>query len=109
MVDGVVTGGLDWEVTDCNEAILRITQRSKEEVIGKPFADLLAPEARSQILETISELLEKGNIRTVDKMPRKRGESVDVEANVSLIEDTAGQPTAFLAVIRDITCLLYTS
>ncbi len=103
MADGVVTGGLDWKVTDCNEAILRITQRSKEEMIGKPFADLLTPEARSQILETIPDLMEKGTIRTTDKMLRKRGESVDVEANVSLIADAAGQPTAFLAVIRDVT------
>ncbi len=103
MVDGVVTGGLDWKVTYCNEGLLRITQRSKEEVIGKPFVDLLTPDGRSQILETIPELMEKGNIRTVDKMLRKNGGSVDVEANVSLITDAAGQPTAFLAVIRDIT------
>ena len=68
MVDGVVTGGLDWKVTDCNEAVLRLTQRSKEEVIGKPFADLLAPESRSRILETMPELMEKG---TMDVEPTK--------------------------------------
>src|SRR5660397_125853 len=36
-------------------------------------------------------------------MLRKNGESVDVEANVSLIKDAAGQPTAFLTVTRDVT------
>ena len=103
MTDGIVLNGLDRKVTDCNEAVLRLTQRSREEIIGKPFTDLLAPEFRSQILETIPELLEKGAIRTNSKMLRKNGESVDVEANVSLIKDAAGQPTAFLTVTRDVT------
>ena len=103
MTDGIVLNGLDRKVTDCNEAVLRLTQRSREEIIGKPFTDLLAPEFRSQILETIPELLEKGAIRTNSKMLRKNGESFDVESNVSLIKDAAGQPTAFLTVIRDVT------
>jgi PAS domain S-box-containing protein len=103
MVDGILTGGLDWKVTDCNEAVLRMSQRSKEEVIGKPFLDLLAPEYRSQILETVPELMERGNIRTDALWLKKNGETVDVEANVSLIKDAAGQPTAFLTVARDVT------
>jgi len=103
MVDGILTGGLDWKVTDCNKAVLRMSQRSKEEVIGKPFLDLLAPESRSQILETVPELMERGNIRTDGLWLKKNGETIDVEANVSLIEDAAGQPTAFLAVARDVT------
>jgi light-regulated signal transduction histidine kinase (bacteriophytochrome) len=78
-------------------------QRSKEEVIGKPFLDLLAPESRSQILETVPALMERGNIRTDALWLKKNGETIDVEANVSVIEDAAGQPTAFLAVARDVT------
>jgi len=103
MVDGILTVGLDWKVTDCNEAVSRMSQRSKEEVIGKPFLDLLAPESRSQILETVPELMEKGTIRTNAPWVRKNGERIDVEANVSLIKDAAGQPKAFLAVARDVT------
>ncbi len=104
MVDGIVLTGLDERVTDCNEAILRLTQRSREEIIGKPFLDIfVAPEFRSQILETMPELLEKGAVRTYSKLLRKNGESVDLEANVSVIKDAAGQPTAFLTVTRDVT------
>ncbi|MEI7827942.1 MAG: PAS domain S-box protein, partial [Euryarchaeota archaeon] len=103
MVDALLIVGLDWKVTECNEAVLRITQRSKEEVTGKPFLDLLPPEFHSQLLETTPELMEKGHIRTNAKIIRKNGESVDVEANVSLIKDAAGQPTAFLTVARDVT------
>ena len=103
MADGIVIVGLDYKVTDCNEAVLRMTRRSKEEVIGKPLLDLFAPEFRSQIFEKHPELMEKGNILNVAKLLRKSGESVDVEANVSLIRDAAGQYTASVAVIRDVT------
>ena len=103
MADGIVIVGLDYKVTDCNEALLRMTQRSKEEVIGKPLLDLFAPEFHSQIFEKHPELLEKGNILNVAKLLRKSGESVDVEANVSLIRDAAGQYTASVAVLRDVT------
>ena len=103
MADGILTGGLDWKVTDCNEAVSRMSQRSTKEVIGKPFLDLLAPESRSQILETLPELMEKGTIRTNAPWVRKNGERIDVEAHISLIKDAAGQPKAFLAVARDVT------
>jgi len=103
MADGIVIVGLDYKVTDCNEAILRLTQRSREEIIGKPLLDLFAPEFHLQIFEKHSELLEKGNILNVAKLLRKSGERVDVEANVSLIRDAAGQYTASVAVLRDVT------
>jgi len=103
MADGIVIVGLDYKVTDCNEAILRLTQRSREEIIGKPLLDLFAPEFHLQIFEKHPELLEKGNILNVAKLLRKSGERVDVEANVSLIRDAAGQYTASVAVLRDVT------
>ena len=103
MADGIVMVGLNRKVTDCNEALLRMTQRSKEEVVGKPLLDLFAPEFRSQIFEKHPELMEKGNILSVAKLLRKSGESVDVEANVSLIKDAAGQYMASVAVLRDVT------
>jgi len=103
MVDGLWTTGLDRKVIDCNEAAVRLTQRSKEEMIGKPFLDLFAPDFHSQLLETMPELIEKGSIRTTFPLLRKNGESVEIEANISLIKDVAGQPTAFLTVARDVT------
>jgi len=115
MADGIVIVGLDEKVIDCNEAILRLTQRSREEIIGKPSADLLAPEFRSQIPDarkflvgsiltrTMPGLREKGGVRTDSQLLRKNGESVDIEANISVIEDAVGQPGALLIVARDVT------
>ena len=115
MADGIVIAGLDEKVTDCNDAILRLTQRSREEIIGKPLADLLAPEFRSLIPDAHKLLVgavfvrslpnhrERETVRTDSQLLRKSGESVDIETNISLIEGAAGEPAAFLVVARDVT------
>src|SRR5665647_1049603 len=115
MADGIVIVGLDERVTDCNEAVLRLTQRSREEIIGKPSADLFAPEFRSQIPDARKHLVgailtrteqgrrEKGSVRTDSQLLRKNGESVDIETNISVIEDAVGRPGALLVVARDVT------
>ncbi|MGZ4846225.1 MAG: PAS domain S-box protein [Halobacteriota archaeon] len=115
MADGVIIVGLDGTVTDCNNAILRLTERSREEIIGNPLEGFLAPEFRSVILEArkflvgailtkqTSGLDQKATIRTDSQVLRKNGLSVDIEANVTLIEDATRRPAAFLIVARDVT------
>ena len=115
MADGMVIAALDETVTDCNEAILRLTQRSREEIIGKPFEDLLPPEFRSLIPDARKFLVgavlartapsrgKKETVRTDSQLLRKNGERVDIEANISTIEDASGQPAEFLIVARDVT------
>ena len=115
MADGIVIAALDETVTDCNEAILRLTQRSREEIIGKPFEDFLPPEFRSLISDARKFLVgavllrtepgggKKETVRTDAQLLRKNGERVDIEANISTIEDAAGQPAEFLIVARDVT------
>jgi len=115
MADGIMITELDEKVTDCNAAILRLTQRSREEILGKPFKDLLAPEFRSVIADARKVLVgsvlaitvpgseKKRTIRADSQLLRKNGERVDIEANISLVEDSAGQPAAFLIVARDVT------
>jgi PAS domain S-box-containing protein len=115
MADGIVIAGLDEEIIDCNEAILRLTQRSRDDIIGKPFGDLLPHEFRSLIPDARKLLIgaifdrtvvssgKKETVRTDSQLLRKNGDRVDIEANISLIEDASGQPAAFLTVARDVT------
>ena len=115
MADGIVIAALDETVTDCNEATLRLTQRSREEILGKPFEDLLSPEFRSLIPDARKFLVgavlartepsrgKKETVRTASQLLRKNGETVDIEANISTIEDASGQPAELLIVARDVT------
>ena len=45
----------------------------------------------------------KETVRTDAQLLRKNRERVDIEANISTIEDAAGQPAEFLIVARDVT------
>jgi PAS domain S-box-containing protein len=115
MADGIVITGLDEKVADCNDAILHLTQRSRDEILGKPFVDLLPPEFRSLIHDARKLLVgaifgttgpghrEKEPVRTDFHVLGKTGERVDIEADISLIEDASRQPAAFLIVARDVT------
>ncbi|MGD0171844.1 MAG: PAS domain S-box protein [Halobacteriota archaeon] len=115
MADGIVIAELDETVTDCNEAIMDLTQRSREEIIGKPFKDLFPPEFRSLIPDARKFLVraifdrtvpgrgKKETVRTDSQLLRKNGGRVDIEANISVIENASGQPAAFLIVARNIT------
>jgi PAS domain S-box-containing protein len=115
MADGIVIAALDEKVTDCNDAILRLTQRSRKEIIGKPFEHLLPPEFRSLIPDAHKFLVgavlvrtetsrgERETIRNDSQLLRKNGERVDIEVNISTIEDASGQPAEFLIVARDVT------
>ena len=115
MADGIVIAQLDETVTDYNDAILRLTERPREEIIGKPFEDLLPPEFRSLIPDARKLLVgavllrtepgggKRETVRTDAQLLRKNGERVDIEANISTIEDASGQPAEFLIVARDVT------
>jgi PAS domain S-box-containing protein len=115
MADGIVITQLDETVTDCNDAILRLTQRSREEIIGKPFENFLPPEFRSLIpdarkllvgavlLKTEPGSEKKETVRTDAQLLGKNGQRVDIEANISTIEDASGQAAEFLIVARDVT------
>jgi PAS domain S-box-containing protein len=115
MADGIVITGLDEKVADCNDAILHLTQRSRDEILGKPFVDLLPPEFRSLIHDARKLLVgaifgttgpghrEKEPVRTDFHVLGKTGERVDIAADISLIEDASRQPAAFLIVARDVT------
>jgi len=46
---------------------------------------------------------EKEPVRTDFHVLGKTGERVDIEADISLIEDASRQPAAFLIVARDVT------
>ena len=69
---------------------------------------MLIPDARKLLVGAIFLRTEPSNekketVRTDSQLLRKNGERVDIETNISLIEDASGQPAAFLIVARDVT------
>ena len=86
-----------------NNKLTEIAGYSKEEVIGKPFIDLLPLEYRELVAERYKKRLkgeEPPNIYEIE-ITSKEGKTIPIEINASRIE-YKGKP-ADMAVIRDIT------
>lgn len=103
MTDGITLVGLDGTILDCNDAVLRLHNVSRDEYVGKNVYDFIAPEDRQRAIREAPVVLEKKTLRSEVKAFRKEGEFFDAEINVSLLRDASGKPNAFLGVTRDIT------
>ncbi|MGB2853278.1 MAG: PAS domain S-box protein, partial [Dehalococcoidia bacterium] len=101
----------DRMIVDANPAFLAaLGCDSREQVIGTPIVDCLAPSTRQELdagrRDTITKTLRegKGYVVNVEMLALTRdGRKFPVEINFSQLRDESGQPAGSLIVIRDIT------
>lgn len=86
-----------------NPAFCEITGFQAGELTGKPVVDLIAPEAREAIVQTIKRRLEGADIPSIHSTTgiRKDGRKIYLELNSSTIE-YEGRPAAYV-IMRDTT------
>ena len=101
--DGVVVVGIDRRIADCNEAAVRMYGGKREELIGRNVYEFIAPEDRERAIAEASVALARGFVRSEVKALRKNGEVYDAEVSASPLLDAAGQPAAFVGIVRDIS------
>jgi diguanylate cyclase (GGDEF)-like protein/PAS domain S-box-containing protein len=87
-----------------NEALLKMTGRQPEEVIGKHFGTILSPDNPAAVVEGIgAQGLESGGWKG-DCILRRRDETdFPVFLNVGPIKDNEGRVTGMFGIARDIT------
>lgn len=102
--DAIVITGLDTRILLCNRQAAELHgYRDPGELVGKAF-DLIAPEDRALARENARTTLETGGVRDIEyTLLRADGTRFPAELSASLISDPAGEPRAFLGVLRDIT------
>jgi PAS domain S-box-containing protein len=95
--DAVVVGDADHGVTDVNAAACKLYGYSREEFLGKTFADLAPPEDHERM---VRELPPVPGLVHVSELHAKRrdGALVPIEASTKVLPDGR-----FLAFLRDIT------
>jgi two-component system NtrC family sensor kinase len=105
MTEGVVVSDLDANVIQVNEAALRMYgYDSKEGLIGRSAIELIAKKGRTKAIKNMKRLLEDGYVKNVEyTLLRKDGGEFDAELGVSVMRDTSGNPTGFVAITEDIT------
>jgi len=101
-LDPLVTISPDGQITDVNEATIKVTGVGRERLIGKDFADYFTEpgEAREGYQRVFSEGFVSDYPLTIR---HKKGKLTDVLYNASVYKDTQGNVLGVFAAARDIT------
>jgi PAS domain S-box-containing protein len=88
-----------------NDAGYRILGRSPEEVIGKPFTDLLHPDDRKRSFEKRAELgeMKADTFNFENRYVAKSGRVISVLHNVRVLKNANGEIIGTQGIARDIT------
>ncbi|UCD38223.1 MAG: PAS domain S-box protein [Fidelibacterota bacterium] len=89
----------------CNEAMCRIADLPREELIGMNNRDYTTPETARKMYETFNEIYRTGrSAKVMDyEVIRKDGVRLILELSASLVRDTDGEPSGYLGIVRDVT------
>jgi len=101
-LDPLVTFDQEGIIMDVNTATIRTTGRSRNELIGTPFADYFTDPEKAH--KGAMKVFEKGEIRDYELvMKPKDGTQTTVAVNASVYVDQTGEVVGAFAASRDIT------
>jgi PAS domain S-box-containing protein len=101
-LDPLVTFDQKGIILDVNEATIRATGRTREELIGTSFADYFTEPVKAN--RGVALVFETGEVRDYELVMKARdGTEAIVAYNASLYRDQAGQVMGAFAAVRDIT------
>ncbi|MBM4241876.1 MAG: PAS domain S-box protein [Euryarchaeota archaeon] len=103
--DSVQVTDLAGNLIECNNETLNLLGvSSKDEIIGKPVFEYIAPEHRQEVGQAMKMTIKKGLIKRFESvLIDKDGHKFPVEVSANVILDHSGKPTSFIATIKDIT------
>jgi PAS domain S-box-containing protein len=103
--EGIVITDLQGKIAGVNEAILRMSGFTREEIIGQDGFGLIPRENGKNIIEQGAKALESGN--GTEKMSQEiiptSGRPYDADLSIGVLRDNSGVPTGFVAIVRDVT------
>jgi PAS domain S-box-containing protein len=103
--DGVCVIDTEGRIVDVNPKGLEMYGVStKEELIGKSTFDLIVPGEQEKAIRELQRVLERGATGLIEhNVVRADGSEYLAELTASVLKDVSGNPTGFVAVLRDIT------
>jgi PAS domain S-box-containing protein len=103
-LDPLVTIGLEGTITDVNQATVKITGRTREELLNTDFSDYFTDPESARM--GYREAFAKGSVVDYPLTVRARdGKLTDVLYNASLFRDEAGNVLGVFAAARDMTAV----
>jgi len=92
-------------LTFFNEALCRIAGLPRDELAGMNNREYTSPETAKKMYQVFNKVFRTGKpAKEFDwEIIRRDGTARNVEASVSLVKDSGGQPIGFRGIVRDIT------
>ena len=102
--DIVYTRDLDGTITSINAAGERFFGFARKEIVGGTLHQLFQdPDIEKNLRSTNEKLIKKGTDRSIVSLADRAGKVHQLEFNVSLIRDEAGNPAGARGIMRDVT------
>lgn len=103
--DAVVVTDLEGKIIEASRRAAELNRsESEDDLIGRNAFDLIAPEDHEKAVKHLQNTLEEGALRKLEyTLVRKDGSTFIGEMSTALLKGGEGNPSAFIATIRDIT------
>ena len=108
--EGILVVAVDrdagFPVVDANESALRMVDREREDVVGRPLAELQPARVVAGFARRVDEALHTGvaqRAQVIDEGPAGR---VTLDVSLAPIPEPEGRPAHVVVVLRDVTALL---
>src|SRR5271157_4769180 len=104
-LDGILTGDLNGNIVDVNDAVLRIYGcTDKRDLIGKNVLDFVVDRDRERALRDSMESLRTGQGRTTEyRALTTNGAEVPLEITTGFIRNEQGEPIGFVDILHNIS------
>ena len=102
--DPIRISTLDLKTIEVNQSFLDKFGYSKEEIVGKSIFGIIDDNSRKTIDGVLENLEKGGNVENIETVYHKKdGTKIPVLLSVSLSRDLEGNPSGYIAVIKDIS------
>jgi PAS domain S-box-containing protein len=103
--DGVISTDLNGRFLFASERVREMYGSDRvEDLIGRNPLDFIAPEDHQRFLRNVVRTAREGVTRNIEySFVRRDGTRMAGEISANAVKDTAGQPRALVAILRDIT------
>ncbi len=103
--DGIIIIDLEGNMLQLNDAVLKMTGYSREELIGKSALAFVADDDRMKVIGDMAQTIEDKHLKllTSYNLVRKDGSVFEAELGSGMMLDKDGNITGFMGVLRDVT------
>ncbi len=104
--DSIVITDLDGNITYFNQETVRMyeCEESEKQLYKTNVFNLIYEPDREKVIEYMMLVLQQGTVKNIEYRIRScRNNLIDIEASVSTIDDCKGNPTAFIAISKDVS------